>query len=298
MNLTNFRPKTNIYYNLKIFYINPEITNLIKYILFSWLLKFNKLNNTLIKNIKITNLLTLQNNTSTPQIKYNKLDKNLYTKSIRCNIISNKVFYKKLFNVYINLFIYSFTEVYKVHHSFRSLYIYNSSKGLNIINIKKINNHWLIICTFLYNIHLYNLHPILFSNVFLKNEILSLNWLSLKNFNLKWRYNKLFQFLTPLPYNNLSNIFIKLIYNIGFRLTLITDINYHNSTITYLHKYNIYIFGLVPTIYNIKQVDISLPISSDNLYMQVFFIKFLLKLRKNVEYNKYNHYLTTWNNNL
>ena len=84
----------------------------------------------------------------------------------------------------------------------------------------------------------------------------------------------------------------------GFRLSIITDINYHNSTINYLNKYNIYTFGIVPTIYNIKSVDLSLPVSSDNIYIQLFFIKLLLKIKKTVEYNKYNFYFSTWNNKL
>ena len=69
----------------------------------------------------------------------------------------------------------------------------------------------------------------------------------------------------------------------GYYVSLILDISYHKKTIYYLRRSKFYVIGIVPSNYDIKSVDFSLPIINDSMSNQLFFIRLILLIKKNVK---------------
>ena len=69
----------------------------------------------------------------------------------------------------------------------------------------------------------------------------------------------------------------------GYYIGLILDIAYHKKTIYYLRKSKFYVIGIVPSNYDIKSVDAALPIINDTIPNQLFFIRLILLIKKNVK---------------
>ena len=68
-----------------------------------------------------------------------------------------------------------------------------------------------------------------------------------------------------------------------YHLSLILDVSYHNKTIYYLRRAKFYVIGIVPSNFNIKSVDFALPIINDSLTNQLFFIRLILLIKKNIK---------------
>lgn len=206
----------------------------------------------------------------------------------------HKLIHKKTFISYLNISIYNHTNVFKVHPSFNHLYVRQSVKGSYTINLLKFFSNWLNISSYLYNTLFYKLNPLLFGTVFFKNEINSLNWLSLPKLNINIRLNKTLIFTTPIKRNSISSKVVRILFTLNSNTSFILDTNYHKSTLDYLHKLSIFTVGIVPTFYNAKVVDLALPISVDNIFSQLFIIKLITQTSKLVEYDRYNFYKKLW----
>ena len=84
-------------------------------------------------------------------------------------------------------------------------------------------------------------------------------------------------------FSSVSQVFTKLSINSAFLI----DVFYHKKTLGFLKKLHIYTLGAVPLIYNSKNLDFSLPTTTDNSFAQFFNIQLLLYLKKQSEYSKY-----------
>jgi len=206
----------------------------------------------------------------------------------------NKVLISKIFKTYLNISFYAYTSNTKIHPSFIHMYLLNSTKGSNLVNINKFFSVWLNVCTYIYNIYFYNLNPILFGTSFFKKEVYSLNWFSLPKLKTNWKYSKLFLFLVPTSKSGINSIVYKLLNIMGLTNSIVLDVNYHKSTLNHLNKLSIFTLGIVPTIYNIKCVDLALPVNIDNVFTQLFTIRLVVKLIKLSENNKYLNSWSLW----
>jgi len=210
------------------------------------------------------------------------------------NFSKNKLIFKKIFKHYLNMSITSFLVDKKVHNSFINLYIKSTGRGLVIFSIAKFYSKWVEISQYFYNLKFYNIKYTLFGTVFFKNEIFSVNWLTLSKLKVFWRYNQLLLFVT----SSLNHNYLRLIYKLfkvgGFNNALVLDINYHKGTLSQLYKLNIYTMGVVPIIYNTSTVDLAIPAPSDTIFVQLFLLKFLLKVFKLSEVDRYNIRANLW----
>ena len=219
---------------------------------------------------------------------------NIYNTSFK----KKKLYSQQVFPIYINIAFYNYNYFNKVHPSFSSIYIGVSSKTKLVVNIIKVLSIWTNLSMYIYNIYYYNLKPILLGTNFFKNEINSLNWIKFSKFNLNLKYVNLILPFKPFHISNLSYKYFMLISKLNVKSSIVLDIIYHKSTITFFKKNSIFILGIVPTIYNLYTVDLALPTSSDNIFIQLFFLKFIIKSIKIVEKDKYSLTLNTWNNYL
>jgi hypothetical protein len=133
------------------------------------------LSNLLNNSYKLVNILNLQKSVNRDNPK--PLLPPTYTKGINgANASSkHKPLASKIFKIYLNISLYTYTLNSKVHPSFLNLYIVNTTKGSKVVNVSKFFTTWLSVCCYIYNVYFYNLKPILFGTVFFKKEICSLN---------------------------------------------------------------------------------------------------------------------------
>ena len=230
------------------------------------------------------------------QKTHNKLNiTKVYKHTGQLSLVNNNVTLKKklsnqLFNSYLTISANMYTSVCKLHSSFKSFFIKQSSKGSSIINLVKFFNNWLSMSSHLYDTLTYKIKPMFFGTTFFKKEIYTLNWLSLATTDTNLRLSKVLFFITPIDRTVTSDKIIKLITLKGVTNALVFDTQYHKTTLDYLHKFTVFTLGAVPVTYDAKVVDFAIPISSDNIFTQLFILKLVNKFSKNIEYNEYfNH---------
>lgn len=201
----------------------------------------------------------------------------------------------KSFYIFIKLSLSSQKLTLKPHHSFKSFFVKNKLNGSSLIlNISKIRNKYFTFFSLILNMYFYKLPMLIFGHVFFKSEILSINWVHLSKFIYKLRLNDIILFITPFKRSqHLIKIF-KLIKKSILKYAFIIDTTYHATTIEYLNKLSVLTIGPIPIIYNSKDLDITLPITTDNIFLQHFFLKLILSIKKYTEYKNYNLVLNLW----
>ena len=101
-------------------------------------------------------------------------------------------------------------------------------------------------------------------------------------------------FLQSVKINDYGNYIFRTLNNYGYSIGLILDITYHNKTIYYLRRNKFYVIGIVPSNYNIKSVDFALPIVNDTINNQLFFIRLIILIKKNVKDYKFTQLKNIW----
>jgi len=236
--------------------------------------------------------------------KYN-LKKNFHTKNktqfnsfylIKLNNTPSNIKLIKFVNLErnYNFFLFNFFYIFIVinnfyinnlnllHFSWKSFFLKNLQLG--IINFKSIYTRWKNIYFLFFNLFYYNIKLVVFGNFFLKKEISSLNWLSLGKIFYKWKLVWSFFSLKPNKVLNFSNYIFFNFKIKGLNIALVLDILYHSKNLNYLKLNNFYILALVPLYLNSLKIDLPIPISSENIFNQLFFIRFFLKIKK-ISYN-------------
>ena len=182
------------------------------------------------------------------------------------------------------------------HTSQRAIFIKYHKKGVAFSSLPKFYSSWMNTYTLLFNLIFYKIEILTFGNSFFKNEILALNWNSSTLLNNFWRYAKPFLIYQSVKINDYGNYIFRTLNNYGYSLGLVLDIIYHKKTIYYLRKNKFYVIGIVPCNYNIKSVDFALPIVNDTITNQLFFIRLIILIKKNVNQYKFNQLKNIWLN--
>lgn len=182
-----------------------------------------------------------------------------------------------------------------VHNSFFSYYVRSSYKGSTfILNLSKIYNKYINTLLFIYNLFFYKFKTVLFGNIFFKNEIYTINWITCKKMYLFLRLSQLMFLVKPLKRCEGSNKIIKLWHTKGVSTAIIFDCIYHKTTVDFLHKLSVMTVGPLPLTCNIKDLDLVIPISNDNLFSYLFILKTISHLNKVSEYNRYIFFRKIW----
>ena len=198
----------------------------------------------------------------------------------------NKMF--RLFKVFLQLNLYTNTHVYKTHMTWKSFFITNSSSGIHIININKIYSKWKEFYYLILNLFYFNIHILFFGTSFFKKELSSFNWKLAPQISSLWRYIQPLFFYKSNKIINYSDFLFRKLKLLNFNIALLLDVTYHNKTIYYLHKVPFYTIGIVPINESYHTVNFAIPTASNNIFAQLFFIKFITKTKKitkNIEYN-------------
>jgi len=186
----------------------------------------------------------------------------------------------QLFRVFVRTNMTSQSGLTKPHHSFRTFYLSNTAGGLTILSIPKLFQRWKTFYFLLFNLYYHSVDALTFSPAFFKKEVLSLNWSFHKNFQFMWRYTRPFLVFKPNKITNHGDFVFRKLRSLGLSVGVVTDVLYHNKTIYYLKRTGFYSIGLVPTIYNAYTVDFAVPTAYDSIFTQIFFVRFLIRIRQ------------------
>jgi hypothetical protein len=257
----------------------------------TYLITFNQQKRTLTPRLILPILSKFFKKTPTPSFYVKKIPKNLFVKNF-------KNFYKSskpqeslsTFKLYMQVNYTSNFLSNKTHSSFKSNFFSFNKKGLLVINISKIFQKWKVLYNLLFNIYFYKIKILTFGTSFFKKEVQSLNWDTSKKMKFMWRYTNIFFFFTQNKLEVIGGILFTHFKLSGYNTALVFDIIYHKYTLNYLNKLNYYTIGVVATTSNSKFVDVAIPVSSDNLFSQLFFLRTTLKIRQKALTSLYNNY--------
>lgn len=180
------------------------------------------------------------------------------------------------------------------HASQRSIFVKYYKKGVCFSSIPRFYSSWTNAYNLIFNIFFYKIEILTFGNAFFKNEILALNWDNKNFLNTFWRYAKPFLIFQSVKINDFGDFIFRNLNHMGYYIGLILDITYHKKTIYYLRKSKFYTIGIVPSNYNIKSVDAALPIINDTIPNQLFFIRLILLIKKNVKTHHFKEVRSFW----
>lgn len=252
------------------------------------------------QNLNLYNIIQTANNTNLQNLLS-------YTKNIHrdmhkvgstvgyCGNGKSQVFLRKTFTNYIHIGLHSHSTLFRVHSTFQSMYIKNTKKGSITLNINRLFSNYINVVSYISNTSHYNLKPLIFGTVFFKNEIYALNWITAPAIKLSTRLNKLLLFVLPISRNTYNQNTVKLLLEYKTNNAIILDVLYHKTTVQYLRRLSIFSLGIVPTTYDSKSVDLVIPVSSDNIFSQLFILKLINSINKQSEYGKYVQNLSLWN---
>ena len=188
---------------------------------------------------------------------------------------------KSIFNSFMKLNSWIKNKNLKVHHTFTNYYFYDNSSNLGIFNLKGVFNLWLNITNFFKNVVFYKKSYILFGNAYFKYEVLSLNHILNINF-FTWRYAHLLIFFIDNKITLFMENYLYYLMGKGVRLAFVFDIFYHKRTIHILKKMKFVLLGPIPVTANLYTLDIALPVSSNSIFSNLFFIRLILFFKREV----------------
>jgi hypothetical protein len=206
----------------------------------------------------------------------------------------DKISHFKLFTVFLKAnSTLGFTN-FVPHTSQRAVFVRYYKKGVAISSIPRFYSSWTNAYNLLFNIIFYRIDILTFGSAFFKNEILALNWGNKNLLNSFWRYAKPFLIYQSVKINDYGNYVFRSLNRMGYYTSLVLDISYHKKTIYYLRRSKFYVIGIVPSNYDIKSVDFSLPIINDSMSNQLFFIRLILLIKKNVKSYHFKELKSLW----
>lgn len=188
---------------------------------------------------------------------------------------------KTIFSSFLNLNSWLSNVSLKVHHSFNIFYLYNNESNVGWFNVKRVFQTWNNIIIFITNIFYYNLNYLVFGSSYFKYEVLSLNWNSLNFTKFIWKFSHPFIFFLRNKTTFYNRLFFNYINYLNFKIAFIIDIYYHSRTIYYFNRNNAITIGPVPVSSNFYTLSVSLPVASNLNFSNIFFIRLILKLKKN-----------------
>ena len=166
-------------------------------------------------------------------------------------------------------------------------------KGSLILSVHKFYHRYVTTFHLIFTMFFYKLKVTFFGNFFLKNEIISLNWVFLPHIFLKLRLNKLLLFITPLGRRGYLQKVVYFITKNASTNVFIFDLLYHQTTIKFLKKTPTLLIGPVPVTHDTKNLDIVIPVSTDNIFFLFFLIKTILTISRWVEHARYTQFVKT-----
>ena len=270
----------NPFFKKKLGYVNRNLSTL----------RTNKTLNPFYSNLTTSNIKLVGINSNidyNPTYSCTKNPKTFLSKSLKSHLLH-------LFRSFIRVNMSSHNELTIPHHTFRYFYLLHTKGGLTIITLPKLFHNWKNIYFLLYNLYYHKVNVLTFAPSFFKTEVLALNWVFSKKFQFMWRYTRPFLVYKPNKITNHGDFVFRNLRALKLSTGIVVDVLYHTKTIYYLRRTSFYSIGLVPTIYNAYTVDLALPTAYESIFTQIFFIRFLMRIKQDASSTEFNNLKQAW----
>ncbi len=268
----------------------------------SFMLKLRMLNKFTILGTSIS--ISNSNTLAKPLLNRKSLFSSPFSKPF---LKSQTTVYTKFFNdvnkiALFNLFIQFSTNTngifFKPHANFQMFFITFTLRNSPLININKFFAKWIDFYNLLLNIFFSKMSLFIFSNKNFKNEVLSFNW----SFNLieyrLFKHSSQYFFMKGFKPGSAVSVVFKRFLNSGLNIAFILDVKQHEKTLDFCKTIHLYTVGLVPYSMNPWFFSYAIPVYSNDVFIQYFFIKFLTYLRNYSELEFFKQVRSVWLNNL
>ena len=202
-----------------------------------------------------------------------------------------------LFKTFIRFSLPNGLNYFGKHSSLKYYYLSNS-KNLLTSSLNKLYSKWINFYLLFFNIFYYNLNFITFSNSIFNKEITALNWNFFYNkpvYSL-WRYIKPFIFFKLGQIVNYGPYLFRKLRLKDFNIGLVIDPQYHSKTLYYLNLCKFFTVSLTFSSSRPRDVDLSLPITTNSIFTQLFFVRLLFLIQKKSSKLDYDNRTTYWAN--
>lgn len=182
---------------------------------------------------------------------------------------------------------FAMTDLYaSCHQSFAPFFFQNGGGASSFVNIRKINARWVDSYNLIFNLIFHDLVSLFFSNIYFKKEISALNW-GLKSSMSLWRLTQIVIFDRNNKIADSANYIFYKIRLLGVINTFVFDSEYHIRTLYYLRRHGFYTMGVVALNKDRRVLDYAIPIGSNSLVAQLFFLRFFINIKKEVQSYRY-----------
>ena len=200
----------------------------------------------------------------------------------------------KLFQIYTTFLTQTTVVTAQTHPSHRFNFILNKKLNISRFNLTKLKHKWLDAYHLFQNLFFYKLPILSFSTPVFRNEQLSLNWQINDKLRTYWKYVSASFYLARNKVIKSEFLLFNYLNKKGFYMALVFDILYHKNTIFLLHRNHFYTFALVPLQCSLYTVNFAIPISNESPFINLFFIRLLLHIKKTTKSSEFKQLTQVW----
>jgi hypothetical protein len=183
-------------------------------------------------------------------------------------------------------------SIIETHRSFRSIYLGRSGGwGTAFHSIAQLRGVWVLFYSLLYHLTYHNIQSLMFAPPSFHREVLALNWEMATNLKGMWRFVRPFMTLRASQFLDKTDYVFTRIRMSGVSLAIVSDIQYHKRTLHHLKSNGYFTLGLVPISSSRYLVDCALPISNQGSVAQLFFLRFIIRMRREALTRRYSYLL-------
>ena len=199
-----------------------------------------------------------------------------------------------LFELYLQFTQVSPTAFFKPHGNLLPFFINNLTGNSTFVNVSKTYSRWLQFNQLLENIFINDLKCFIFSVKPLRQECTAFNWTE-KCFDYDlFKKSTPYFFKKDIQFGSDSITIFNRFERAGLSTAFVTDSQYHWKNLYYLRRVGVYTIS--PTALNSNPWDVhfSLPVGSNNLVSQYFFVKLLISKKHHTKYRKFEQLKLNW----
>jgi|688.fasta_scaffold50923_4 hypothetical protein len=176
------------------------------------------------------------------------------------------------------------------------MFMDHSSGGSITLNLKRSFMRWQGMYSLLYNVFYYNNDLLVFGHKFFKMDILALNTLSGVSLKAFFKYSSTFYYLKESSYGSANDRLIHVLKNFKIHTAFISDLTNHEKTSVNLRKCRVYTIGVISFGSNPWVLSYPLPVQSNGLFSQYYFIRYLYHIQQQAASARYDQLKLFWSN--
>jgi len=267
----------------------------------TWLLYFWNLTVTLY-NFKLPNIWYFNCKISTkkliqkPQLNLQTIKKDVVvhycdknTAKLKLDLINFNIFF-----TFMSLSMSPYSKYSRPHAFFTLLFMDHNRYGSFTLNLKRCYMRWLGTYSLLYNLFYYNHDVIIFGHKVFRVDVLAINTVTCKKLNTMSKYSTVFnQFRESLYGANIADIMYD-VETFDIETAFITDMTALEKLANNLQVCDVYTIGIVSFADNPWAVSYPVPVHSNGLFTQYYFIRQLYHIQQSSAYTRFTYLTNLW----